>query len=628
MYILLASISLVTQFTVTVSYMCNKNNVGNEIYKTKDIMLNLNTPFSVTIQPNLSCVYQHVFVIIPVGRNYTFVTLQAHTQYKVIVVSYTKTYEYGKTFNSSNPAIMNLLQRTERTIHGYIGSNSVTPVSSTLLAVSSSGRAPIPGGCCLTCAMEIDPNIELSYDQGKSSLFFHRASQYYYPTGARALCDDSENPGTYSLRYTVYYCYIKDFSSESLFDAIWKMSNPEKIMKYGISLSEITGRHPLKLTLQPIKGQGVVFNVIVYDPASKVSSAYIPVSSYHCHFTGPNADCYIKKDVTSIVYSVLCAVIGIVICFAGFKLLNLLLFISGWLFYWLFIYVTLYRYFIKNVNDLSRCDATERDVMIMSSMCAICGGAITLFFYAFQRSIVICFLTVSIVTGMFMTSILFYTPVGHLSFWDGDDKFIFAFCCISICVATFFFFVPKFLCIFSSSVIGSYSVILVPNYFFNGSLQYIVLVAVLRMSSSPDFFLERPYQLVDCILSIVWGLLSIIGIIIQYCTSRDENLELSGLYFTHNPCSRITDSSRGNLSSLQNSESSDLLGLSHSRHAPNEQTPLFHNTGESERILSYNNRSLDGTTSSFNQPNVSHNMGAAPSAPIQRSSSPPPPYTP
>ena len=39
--------------------------------------------------------------------------------------------------------------------------------------------APFPGGCCLTCNMEFDPNIVISYDAVETNVTFSFANVYY-----------------------------------------------------------------------------------------------------------------------------------------------------------------------------------------------------------------------------------------------------------------------------------------------------------------------------------------------------------------------------------------------------------------------------------------------------------------
>lgn len=580
---------------------------------TNNIQLNLNSTFITILNP--ACKYQQVMINIPTRKEHTtFLTVQLHTQYQPISLSYNNRYSYGETYNSSNPGILQLLDKTEKELKVYIRSNSIDPVPSSLFAIGYTENAPIPGGCCLTCAMNIDPNIEISYRNGMAYLFFHRASQYYYPPWKEPSCDNGL-PSTYKLKYEIYYLYIKDLSKKAHFDAIWKMSSPSKIQRYGVKLSEISGSSLLKLVLQPVKGQGIVFNVIVHDINSDISSAYIPISTYNCKFDGQGANCYSKTDTTSIVYCAVCAVIGLALCVAGLKLLPLLLFIIGWLFYWLFIYVIIYCLL---VSESDKKENNMHALMIMSSLCAICGGVLTLFFYAFQKLLFLSFITLSLFTGMFIGSIIFYSPIGHLSFWVGDDKFVFAFCCISIVLATFFFFTPKFLSIFSSCMIGSYALILVPNYFFNGTLQYVILVAVLRLSTSPDFFLERPYYLSDYILAAVWVLLFIIGVILQHFTTLEVKMDVSTLYFNSSPSSERSVTSHIQQNNVDppappprpvSSASVDHI------YVPTERTPLCLNDTVSSNGFLFNTGYTGGPI-----------LTSQPTAP-PRPPSPPPPYS-
>lgn len=39
--------------------------------------------------------------------------------------------------------------------------------------------APFPGGCCLTCNMEFDPNLVISYDRVETNVTFAYANVYY-----------------------------------------------------------------------------------------------------------------------------------------------------------------------------------------------------------------------------------------------------------------------------------------------------------------------------------------------------------------------------------------------------------------------------------------------------------------
>ena len=39
--------------------------------------------------------------------------------------------------------------------------------------------APFPGGCCLTCNMDFDPNLVISYDSVETNVTFSFANVYY-----------------------------------------------------------------------------------------------------------------------------------------------------------------------------------------------------------------------------------------------------------------------------------------------------------------------------------------------------------------------------------------------------------------------------------------------------------------
>lgn len=48
-----------------------------------------------------------------------------------------------------------------------------------IIVVSCLISAPFPGGCCLTCNMEFDPNIIISYDSVETNVTFSFANVYY-----------------------------------------------------------------------------------------------------------------------------------------------------------------------------------------------------------------------------------------------------------------------------------------------------------------------------------------------------------------------------------------------------------------------------------------------------------------
>ena len=96
--------------------------------------------------------------------------------------------------------------------------------------------APIPGGCCLTCSMETDPNLVITSKQYyKSVLSFALANVYNYDTSDCSGQSGGEKPRHYRLKYGIYQYFLEEgnLENDELYDGISKMLTPDKVKKNG-----------------------------------------------------------------------------------------------------------------------------------------------------------------------------------------------------------------------------------------------------------------------------------------------------------------------------------------------------------------------------------------------------------
>ena len=102
---------------------------------------------------------------------------------------------------------------------------------------------PIPGGCCITCSFDNDPNIYLKKELLTIRLNFERANVYYDPGTKPKSCDGGSLSTFNNLEYELYAYQLteNDFTENNLFDGIWKMSHPRSIKKYGKVVSHVSG---------------------------------------------------------------------------------------------------------------------------------------------------------------------------------------------------------------------------------------------------------------------------------------------------------------------------------------------------------------------------------------------------
>ena len=94
---------------------------------------------------------------------------------------------------------------------------------------------PVPGACNLENALEVNPNIHISYEVQNVliNVTFSEANVGYPPLQAPP-CEDSA-PEHDRLRYDFYIHYLPwdKYSKDSLFNELKKMMTVEGIKKYG-----------------------------------------------------------------------------------------------------------------------------------------------------------------------------------------------------------------------------------------------------------------------------------------------------------------------------------------------------------------------------------------------------------
>ncbi|XP_065663953.1 transmembrane 7 superfamily member 3 isoform X2 [Hydra vulgaris] len=488
--------------------------VDNQLVSERNgIQIELNIPYRVLLSSPLA--YHKVNTHIHPKVNYSFMSFQAHTLCEKVVTSFLPYSKYGYENNASDSGIIQMVDNTSVTTYIGIDSNKSEFVEVWLIAIAYKVLSPIPGGCCLTCALNIDPNIHISYDSIQTLLVFERASKSYENTLDPPKCDDSDFPDSYSLTYDVYYLYLesKDYTKEGLYNAISRMTSPLDIKKHGTWLTQITGGHKLALHVQTVFGYGIVFNVIVSDQSHGLFSAYIPAVTYGCKLTLSDFSACIYKSTYGLVLLVILAIFGVVLCFAGFKYFHLFLFTCGTLLFWIISVILI-------ANIVGKIDF--KDLLVISSLWSILGGAFFLFLNIFRKCIFISLLCVNIILALIVTSILFYTPFGGMDLWVQTNNFCIAFASIVTFITLVMLFFPKTSCYLCSSIIGSYLVILFANYFLQSSLHFIVQNVMLRLIDYKISinFLNPPFQKNELILVVIWFCLFIIGFFVQCYTTK------------------------------------------------------------------------------------------------------------
>lgn len=548
------------------------------------------------------------------AEHYDFVILQAHSQYRNNTVSIQQYTEYGKSYESLHSGLIKRKQNTKNNMVIYIKSSDYDNVKSLLMAVPVSRNYPIPGGCCLTCALENDPNLHVSYDRYRTVLRFQRASKYYSSITSPD-CDRSEKPATYDLVYNVYFMYLKenDYSEKNLFNSLYEMSTPKGIKSKGTLLTTLESKSSLVVQLETASAQGIIFNVIVTDKSSgsDLETAYVPTALYACNFTSPKGipdSCNAKGSTTVLVFCLTFGALGFLLSIAGFKLFRLFIFSCGTGFYWFLIFIIMSRY-------LTLAYENPNGTLIVSFMLAILGGGFTLFLYAYTKSFY--FIVVPklcLFFGFFISSIIFYTPFGQLEIWQVDYQFILGFSSISLLFSFVGLFYPKAMCYLSSSMMGSYALIMIPNYFLRANMQYIILTVVNHVII-PKFgylYLHRIYSTNEYILTGAWALAFLLGFIIQYYTTKDQKFYYSGKELRTKVYVKLTQSinlGKGKKKNRKTTSANHIRPVRPGEYQrsppPQERTPLLF----SERLDNYDTMESHG---GFDQTQNSNNDTSRP----------------
>lgn len=554
-----------------------------------------------------------------------YVLLQAHTQHENNTIS-GSVYVSDQEYESKNSGIVKWMASYETTFWIY-ATGSQYQTNAILLAVPILKGHPIPGGCCLTCSLDIDPNLRITYNELRTSVSFSRASKYFDRT-TQPDCDGSENPETLKLVYYIYYKYINenDYSEVSLFNMLYEMSTPDKIKTNGILLTKLSGTQSLSVDIETVFAQGVIYNVIVSDE-NGFQTAYVPASVYACNFTAPEGakdNCQRKDSVTVLVVSILFAIIGMLMCFAGFKLFRLFVFVTSTILYWFIAFVLLCRY--TNGEKIS-----QESNFIVAFLVSLVGGGLTLLMYAFDKFFYLVFLKVCLVFGMSISAIIFYTPFGYFDIWSEDYRFILGFVSITIVFAMISLFTPKACVYLCSSLLGSYAITMVPNYFLRSNMQYIMMTVINRfiIPKYGDLYLRRPFERMEKILTGCWAGLLLFGFIIQYATTKDQDFHYSGKRLRHRVWNRFNQSvnlGRRNQRRLRRPVPSRQYQESP---PPEESAPLLDNLETSEdhstagRYGGLGRTNVGITAQNHQSPTVEHRplLHQSPLA-----SAPPPPY--
>ncbi|KAM9293720.1 transmembrane 7 superfamily member 3 isoform 1-T1 [Morus bassanus] len=456
-------------------------------------------------------------VIRSIASNVTVVIFQVHAQQSEVVISFDKNPSMNSSGTGVDKGLVSILRPQQSVCTWYLRSLDASQVLSTAISIPYMEKDPIPGGCNLEFDLEVDPNIYLDYTLVDIHIKFAPANLGYTRGANPPSCDSGTGQNSrWRLRYDVYQYFLpeNDLSEMVLMNHIRKMSEVQSIKANGIKMLTLTTDDKTNVYFSSLPGQGVIYNVIVWDPLWNTSAAYVPVHTYACSFADLVDNCSSLSKISTKVFFTALAVLGLFTCFFGHRFWKTDLFFMGFIFAGFFFFV-----FITRVTGLGY------DVrLILTAVAGIIGGFFLVASWWRFGSVLLCMFFTGLVLGFLFSSAVFFTPLGDYRVFRDDAVFWVTFSSVALMIPVLFVGCPRTLNILASGIVGSYTVILAIACYVYTSLAYITLDLLRRILN--DYFSRAytnvPFQKNDFIILSVWAMLALSGVTVQLRRERSE----------------------------------------------------------------------------------------------------------
>ncbi|XP_006895150.1 PREDICTED: transmembrane 7 superfamily member 3 [Elephantulus edwardii] len=452
-----------------------------------------------------------------ISSNATFLIFQIHSQYQNTTLSFSKTLLPSTSGTGTDRGLVFILRPEQSMCTWHLETAAAEPVQSIAVPLSYSEKDPVPGGCNLEFDLDIDPNIYLEYDFFETIIKFAPANLGYARGTDPPLCDVAAGMDSrWRLQYDIYQYFLpeNDLTEQVLLMHLQRMTEVPQVKANAVKVVTLTGDDKTSIYFSSLRGQGVIYNVIVRDPLLNTSTAYVPAHTYACSFEASEGNCSSLGRVSSKVFFSLCALLGLFICFFGHRFWKTELFFIGFIVMGFFFYIL-----------ITRLTSIKYDVrLILTALTGSIGGIFLVATWWRFGILLFCMLCVGLVLGFLTSSVLFFTPLGNLKIFRDDVVFWMTFSCIAIVLPVFFMGCLRILNILTCGIIGSYSVVLAIDSYLYTSLSYITL-NVLKRALNTDFrraFTNVPFQTTDFIILAVWAMLAVSGITLQIRRERDQ----------------------------------------------------------------------------------------------------------
>ncbi|KAM4882258.1 transmembrane 7 superfamily member 3 isoform 2-T2 [Thomomys bottae] len=447
-----------------------------------------------------------------ISINVTFLLFQIHSQYQNTTLSFSKTILPNTSGTGSDRGLVFILRPEQTVCTWYLETLEEKPVHNIAIPLSYSEGDPIPGGCNLEFDLDIDPNIYLEYNFFEMTIKFAPASVGFARGVTPPPCDTEEGQDfRWRLQYDVYQYFLpeNDLTEGTLLQHLQRMAQVPQVRASAVKVTTLTANDKTEVSFSSAPGQGVIYNVIVWDPSLNTSAAYVPVHTYACNFQAVEGGCASLGRVSTKVFFSLSALLGLFVCFFGHRFWK-----TGFIFLGFFFYIL-----------VARLTSMKYDVLlVLTALAGSIGGILLVATWWRFGLLMFCMLCVGLVLGFLASCITFFTPLGNLNIFRDDGVFWVTFSCITILIPVVFMGCLRILNILTCGIIGSYSVVLAIGSFMFTSLSSITS-NVLRRALNVNFnkaFTNVPFQTNDFVVLAVWGMLAVSGITLQIRRERGQ----------------------------------------------------------------------------------------------------------
>ncbi|XP_028672106.2 transmembrane 7 superfamily member 3 [Erpetoichthys calabaricus] len=441
-----------------------------------------------------------------------FLIFQLHTQFLNANISFSLDYEVNSTQKGSDVGLFFPLQPLQNSTVWYLTSAENKPINCTAVILPYRSRDPIPGGCNNGSKIS-DPNIYVSYNLFETTISFEPASTGYARGQTTSPCSTLGR----QFQYEVYQYLLPEnnLSEEVLIYHLQRVVVDQGTAN-GKPIKSLNANEETRVSFNSVPGQGVIFLVIVKDNLLNTSSLYLPAHTYACDFALIVDNCYTLGKISTKVFFIFTGIAGLFICFFGHRYFKCELFFMGFLLSGIIFFAVITK--TSSLNYDARLGLTAMMGIISGALVALCWWRF--------GSVIMCMAMVSIILGLILASIIFFTRLGDLNIFQSDIIFWALFCGITLIVPLLFIWWPREGNIIACGVVGAYGVVLAVNTFTYTTFAYITF-NTLKRALNDDFsrsFTNVHFQNIDFVMLTVWVCLAGSGITIQYCRERSYPL--------------------------------------------------------------------------------------------------------